>query len=259
MVKGVSVKFKSYNETIPKLLNIIKFDGEIKKYDNIILKPSLMRRDSHNTPVAFVEEVLKFCLMHKNPGAKVFIAEGSDGEDTMDVFESARYHQLAENYSIGLIDLNDSEVEEIQDGEFIKFESINYPKILMNGFVITLPRLALDDEIEMQGSLSTMLGAFPASHYSGFFTKSKKKIITWPLKYSIHDILRCRMPDFTIIDASEYGLILTGKPLEMDKQAAKLLGRDWKTIGHLRLIDESFGKEIKENEEIKQSVSGEKK
>ena len=46
------------------------------------------------------------------------------------------------------------------------------------------------------------------------------------------------MPNLAIIDASEKNVLLAGQPIEVDKQAAKLLGKDWKQVGHLRLIDE---------------------
>lgn len=48
------------------------------------------------------------------------------------------------------------------------------------------------------------------------------------------------MPDLAIIDAGDKGFIITGKPLDMDKQATKLFGLDWNNIPHIRLVDESF-------------------
>ena len=48
------------------------------------------------------------------------------------------------------------------------------------------------------------------------------------------------MPNFTIIDASEHGQIIAGLPFEVDKQAANLLGKEWKSIPHLKLINESI-------------------
>lgn len=240
MAKGISIKFKSYGETIPKLLQLIKFEKELKKHDKIIIKPSLRNSTSLNTSPEFTEAVLKYCLEHKSPDAKVLIAEGSDGEDTTDMFDKTGHRALAESYSVSLIDLNNSEADEIKDGDFLKFEKIMYPKILLDSYVISLPRLSEDEETEMQGSLSNMLGAFPAQHYKGFFSSTKNKIRKWPIKYSIHDILKCKMPEFAIIDASEKGVILAGFPFEMDKQAAKLLDKDFKSISHLRLVGESF-------------------
>ncbi len=240
MTKGVSIKFRSYGSTVPKLLELIKFERAIEKNDTIILKPAVNQKDAMNTPVEFVEEILKFCLKHKSPQASVFIAEGSDGAETMDLFDSLGYKTLSEKYQVGLLDLNQAEVEEIQDGNFTKFESIRFPKLLLNSYIVSLPKLSLDGELDIQGSLSNMLGAFPSRYYQGLFARKKSKIRKWPLKYAVHDILRCKMPDFAIIDASEQGSILAGFPLDMDKQASKLLGKEWKEIQHLRLIDENF-------------------
>ena len=48
------------------------------------------------------------------------------------------------------------------------------------------------------------------------------------------------MPNFAVIDASEKGMILAGMPISLDKQAAKLLGMDEKTVPHLKTIIDSF-------------------
>ena len=248
MAKGVSIKFKSYNETVPKLLDLIKFNNELKKHSKIILKPFLQNSSSSHTSSEFTEIVLRYCLSNKDPDASVFIAEGSESEETMDVFEKLGYKNLAEKYSVSLLDLNNAEVEDVQDGNFSKFDSIMYPKVLLESYVISLPKLAEDFELEMKGALSNMIGAFPARFYKGFFSKQKTKIRRWPIKYSVHDILKCKMPDFTIIDASEQGSILAGMPLDMDKAAAKLLGKEWKSVSHLRLVAEGFVEKPKSEE-----------
>ncbi len=238
MAKGVSIKFKSYQETIPALLRIIKFDIELKKHKSIILKPWLDENELITTPAVFVEEILKFCLQHKEKDSQIFIAEGADGEDTKNLYDKHGYSKIAEKFSIGLIDLNTVEIKEIVNDSFIKFSNIYYPKILLESFVISLPKLLEDEEIEMRGAMSNMLGAFPASYYQGFFSNVKNKIRKWPAKYSIHDIVRCKMPEFSVMDASEKGFILAGRPLEIDIQASKLLGKEWKSIGHLKLIND---------------------
>jgi len=239
MAKGASIKFKSYRETIPQILGLLKLDREIKKYDKIVLKPFLRNAEQYAS-AEFTEEVLKFCLYNKNPVSEIFIAEVADGYNTMELFEALGYRALAEKYSVGLIDLNNTETEEIRDGLFLKFESINYPKILSESFVITLPKLFADPELNFSGALSSMINSFPASHYKGFFSKTKNKIRKWPVKFSIHDAIRCKMPNFAVIDASEKGMILAGMPISLDKQAAKLLGMDEKTVPHLKTIIDSF-------------------
>ena len=89
-----------------------------------------------------------------------------------------------------------------------------------------------------------MIGEYPARHYTGWFSKGKNKIRTDPIRYAIHDITRCKMPNTAIIDTSDQGTVMLGDPIEMDKQAARLLGKDWKAIQHLKLIDESHANMI---------------
>jgi len=246
MVKGIGVKFKNYSETLPKMLNLINFNSEIKKHSCIVLKVDLNGGIKEgSSKIEFVEEILKFIVENRNPGTEIFIAEGCDGANTDDVFDKFGYKNLSEKYGVGLVDLNKTELEDVENNEFLRFEKIEYPKLLKESFVISLPFLREDEEFELAGSLSNMLGAFPANRYSGFFSSMKNKIRKWPIKYAIHDILKCKMPDFVIIDASDRRMILAGQAIEMDKQAAKLLELDWKEIGYMRLVDEGFSKRDK--------------
>jgi uncharacterized protein (DUF362 family) len=249
-VKGASMKFKSYEETVQGLLNILKLQRELKKYDKIVLKPFLTNPLQDSTPREFVENVLKFVLNNKNPVAEVFIAEGADGENTQELFEIMGYDKLAERYDVSLIDLNKTETQAVQNKDFTKFEEVYYPKILLESFVISLPKLGFNEETGMTASLSNMLGAFPAEYYKGFFSRSKNKIRKWPIKYSVHDIVKCKLPDFSIVDGSEQGVILAGLPVEIDKQSAKLLGKEWKEIPYLRLIEENLAERVEDKEEV---------
>ena len=219
--------------------------GELKKYDKIVLKPFLSNDAEKSTPAIFVEAVLRYCLANKNPVADIFIAEGAENDDTLDLFEEQGYQKLAEKYGLGLIDLNNTETESIESPDFLKFSSIQFPSLLNDSFLISLPKLAENEEAVISGSLANMLGAFPASQYTGFFSKSKNKIRKWPIKYSIHDIAKCKMPDFAVVDASDRGIVLAGLPLEIDKQSAKLLGKEWKDVPYIKLLDQTDVKEEK--------------
>ena len=247
MTKGVAVNFQSYTETIPKVLRLIKFDVELKKHDKIVIKPHLLAgMPEKSTKAEFVESIVQFCIANKNPASEIIIAEGVDGAETMDVFDQMGYTKLAEKYGIGLADLNEAASVEVQNPEFLRFSSIHYPEMLLNSFVMTATPLLPNQEIGMTSSLDSMVGAFPAYKYRGFFSSTKNKLKSHPTKYQIHDILKCKMPEFAMIDASDKSLIIVGRPLEMDKQAAKVLGLDWRQVSHLRLIDESFSTAKKE-------------
>lgn len=268
MAKGVSIKFRSYQDTIPRILDLVKLEPELKKHSKIIIKPYIKpiaeqsqivnAENSQNLSLSmeFVEQVLRYCLKNKNPVTEVFIAEGADGADTMDLFREHGYVKLAERYGIGLIDLNTAEVDKTLSHKFLKFSEIMYPKVLKDSFIISLAKLAPSEELGIKGSLANMLGAFPSDYYKGFFSSEKKKIKKHPIKYSIHDILLCKMPNFALIDASEKGSIFAGMPFEIDKQASKLLGIDWKNIGYLRLIEENHSRFEEKKEENQESTTG---
>lgn len=244
VAKGVSVKYTSYAETVPKVLDILKFDQELKKHTSIVLKP-VLNTTGNNTNVAFVEAVLVYCLAKKQPQAQIYIAEGSEGAETEELFDAAGYTKLAERYGVSLVDLNTALTEPQQNGEFLKHTTIQVPVLLKDAFVIALPQAGEHPEWDYSGALATMLGAYPARHYRGWFTKQKSKLREFPLRFSIHDMLKCKMPNTAIIDASDKGLLFIGDPFELDKQVAKLYKGDWKHVSHLRLIEEAHAYHLK--------------
>jgi hypothetical protein len=88
MVKGIAVKLKSYEETIPKVLNVIKFADELKKHKTIVIKLHLVPGQPQNsTKVEFVEPIIQFCVANKNPSSDIILAEGCDGAETRDLFD----------------------------------------------------------------------------------------------------------------------------------------------------------------------------
>ena len=240
MVKGVSVKFGSYSETVPKLLRLIKLDQKLKRHERIVIKPLLTTDKDKSTNVDFVESLVSFCVQHKNPSAEVFVAEGVDGADTMEVYEQYGYRRLAENYGIGLVDLNKTACETIGKNEFVGFETILYPSILKDSFVISASPMRADEATVISGTIANMRGAFPARHYKGIFSARKNKLDGYPMKYQLHDIALCKIPNLGVIDGSSQQIMMAGQPIEIDKQMAKVLGLDAKAVGHLRMLEETL-------------------
>ena len=43
------------------------------------------------------------------------------------------------------------------------------------------------------------------------------------------------------VTPKKFGLILAGDPLEVDKKGAKILGKDWRKVKHIRWANELKG------------------
>ena len=243
------IKFKSYEESVPKLLGNSGFKEVIKGQKRIFLKPNLTlcKYFPTTSEVSFVEQIILY-IQKYNKKAEIIIAEGSGGCETQKCFEKLGYTALSKKYNVPLFDLNEAEVSRIKDERFKKFTFIDYPKPLLRGFLISLPVLKEHSEAKVTISLKNMLGCFPARLYGGNWKTAMHK---WPIEYSVHDALVCRFPDYAICDASiaqledeihgypkEMDILLAGDPLELDKRGALLLGHDWKKVPHLVLAEE---------------------
>jgi len=258
MARLASVKFTSYEESVRSVLDELNIRSVLHRQSKILLKPNLTcnRQPPVTTPASFVREILEYCLGCSK--AKILIAEGS-GSNTGNCYRDLGYLDMARQYGIKLIDLNEEEVVVKRSSLFKKFDYIYFPKVLEDGFLISLPVLKEHGEAKVTISLKNMLGSFPKGRYQGekYEGSWKAKMHQWPVDYSIHDILVCKFPDLAIVDASvgqkggevsgtpeEFGLILAGDPLEVDKKGAEILGRDWRKIKHIRWADELKSKEF---------------
>jgi len=246
------VEFESYEKSVPELLNKVGFKELLKKNKKkIILKPNLTcnKEFPTTTNVKFVEEIIKY--IREFSEAKILIAEGSGGNTAEECFEDLGYKELAEKFRVGLVDLNETETIEISKAKFKKFKIIEYPKIPLDSFLISLPVLKEHHEAIVTISLKNMLGAFPSKYYKSPLVGWKDKIHSRHIDYRIHDILTCKFPDFAICDAStgqvggevhgeakKFNLLLAGSPLEVDKKGAEILGYDWKKRRYLVFASE---------------------
>jgi uncharacterized protein (DUF362 family) len=247
-IEGVEeVKFVDYEKSVPKLLDKANFDKIIKDKKRIFLKPNLIicKHFPTTTDAGFVEEIIKYIKKH-NKRAEIIIAEGSGGSKTKKCFEKLGYNKLSEKYKIPLLDLNSAKTTRVKNGKFLKFSFIDYPRVLLSGFVISLPVLKEHSTARATISLKNMLGAFPAKPRRNWKVAMHK----WPIEYAIHDSLVCKWPDYAICDGSiaqlehelhgyhkQLDILLAGEPLAVDKKGVLLLGHDWKRVPHLVLAD----------------------
>jgi len=248
------IKFISYEKSIPELLDKLNFGRKIIKEKEIILKPNLtcFKEFPTTTHPKFVEETIKYIRKY-NQKTKILIAEGSGGDPTEKCFKELGYEAISEKYDIPLINLNTAETIRMEKPEFKKFDFIDYPKILLEGFLISLPVLKEHIEATVTISLKNMLGCYPSRQPDRDW---KTEMHQWHIDYSIHDIIACKYPDFAICDGSvgqtgneisgspkEFNILLAGDSLELDKRGASILGHNWEKVRHLVFIDELFKKE----------------
>ena len=67
------------------------------------------------------------------------------------------------------------------------------------------------------------------------------------------------MPNLGIVDGSSHSILLAGQPIEIDRQMAKVLGLDAKSVGHLRMLEETLiqiQEKTVEREQADKGVSG---
>lgn len=152
--------FKSYKETIPKILERLELKEKIKNQEKILIKPNLTTNQPFpcTTSVDFVEEVIKYCL--ENSKAEIIIAEGSGGCDTEKAFKDLGYYELAKKYKIKLIDLNKTERIKLENEKALVLKTIFLPRIVFESFIINLPVLKIHSEAKLTAAMKNLFGFY---------------------------------------------------------------------------------------------------
>lgn len=251
-MKTISIQeFISYKKTVKDALDAIGADTVLMKQTKILLKPNLV----NNTPFPVttspdcceaVIDYIKNCS-----DAAIVIAEGCGDKDldTSDIFEDLGYSEIAARYDIPLIDLNYEELKKLSKPECTVFPEMYLPEIAFTHYIISIPVLKAHSLSTITGSLKNMIGFAPPKYYSGKFGIWKKAVFHENIHQSIVDLNRYRSPDMTLLDASvgmaDYHLggpqceppvnkIIAGyNPLAVDREAANLLGVNWKDVPYL--------------------------
>jgi len=245
------VDFYSYHESICAALDAINAREALAKQTEILLKPNLINASPHpvTTPAACCEAVIQY--IRSCSAASIVIAEGCGdaGLETDEIFDLLGYRDLAERSGIDLVDLNTASLQKLENKNCSFFSEIYLPEIALTHFVISVPVLKAHSIAQITGTLKNMVGLAPPEHYAGRLGGWKKSIFHRNMQQSIIDLNRYRSPDLSVMDASvglaDFHLggrhcsppvkkIIAGfDPLQVDRQAAELLGLDWRRIRHL--------------------------
>jgi len=215
----------------------------------VIINPNIVNPSPPpvTTDVRVVDGIIKAL---REAGIKeVVVAEGSGTGDTMDNFQKLGYAKL----DADLIDLDNEETVELQVDNHRVWQRITIPRILIDTFIISAPVLKEHSMCGVTISLKNMIGILPARDYSGYWTYKKSQVHRYDTDGCIADIISVIRPSWAIIDATigMKGSHLSGTPvnppinlvygsdvpIEADRFGCELLGRNWRDIRYLRMIE----------------------
>ncbi len=247
----VTINFTSYHESVFRALDDIGTKHTLAKQSAILIKPNLTNASRHpvTTPVQCCEAVVEYARYCSK--ADIVIAEGSGDPslETDQIFDLLGYRKMATRQGVLLVDLNTAPLKKQEDKKCSVFPQMHLPEIAFNHFIISIPVLKAHSLATITGTLKNMMGFAPPKHYSGQHGIWKKAAFHENMQQAICDLNRYRSADLSLLDATiglaehhlggrrcnpPAGKIIAGfNPLEVDREAATLLGLDWKTIPHL--------------------------
>jgi uncharacterized protein (DUF362 family) len=243
--------FNDYFVSVDRCMSSAGAESVLLDGRPVMLKPNLVNASPPpvTTPPDFCEAVIT--VVRKYSTAPIVIAEGcGDAQlDTHAVFDKLGYNDLAKRMNVALMDLNTAPLIRLTAPSCRHFHEMWLPQAIFDHVLISLPVLKAHSLCGFTGSMKNMMGAAPPAHYGGRHGTWKKAAFHDRLDAAIVDLNRYRAPDFTVMDATvglaDFHLggahcdppvnrILAGADArEVDRRAAKMLGIDWHTVGHL--------------------------
>ncbi len=251
-MKTIIVDFISYRESVTEALDMAGAREALEKQKSVLIKPNLINTSPHpvTTSPDCCEAVVEY--VRSCSRADIIVAEGC-GEasyETDEVFRILGYDQMASRQGIELVDLNTAPLKRLKNRNCPVFPEMYLPEIVFTHYLISVPVLKAHSLATITGTMKNMMGLAPPAHYSGSYGVWKKSVFHGNMHQSIIDLNQYKTPDLSLVDASiglaEYHLggrecqppvnklIVGFDPVEVDREAARLLGFDWRGIGHLR-------------------------
>lgn len=249
----VIVEFESYATSVAAALDTLDLGDAFSTRSGVLIKPNLINDAPHpvTTPAACCAAIIDY--IQARCDAPIVIAEGCGDSvlETDEVFANLGYAALARSYDgVSLLDLNHASLITRERPECPVFPEMILPEIAFTHYIISVPVLKAHSLARLTGSLKNMLGFAPPEHYSGRYGSWKKAVFHGRMQQSIIDLNRYIVPDLTIMDGTvglaDYHLggrqcappvnkIIAGcNPWEVDREAARLLNLDWRSIEHVR-------------------------
>ncbi len=263
------VNFSGWKASVPRLLDASGLDKTLSSLKKkVLIKPNLVEASPPpiTTPVELVSCIIDY-IRSRNPSLEIIVGEGCGSIDyeTPTPFKQLGYVDMAYEKNVKLIDLNCEETVCLSKKECRRWPDMHLPAIIMETFLISVPVLKAHSMADVTLTMKNMMGAAPPRHYNA--GSWKKSAFHERIQEAIFDLNRYRTPDFTVIDATVgmaeahlWGahcdpapnmLIASFDPVAADAHGTRILGRDWRRIGHISMADGVLGHAEAEVVEVK--------
>jgi len=249
----------AWQESVARLLDAAGLNKRIASAKKIIIKPNLVEPQMPpiTTPVELVAALADY--IHAScPNLEIIIAEGcgSASNNTWQIFETLGYTSLAALDRVTLMDLNEAPLVHMQNSKCRRWPEMHLPKIVFEGFLISVPVLKAHSLAGITLTMKNMIGLAPPAHYrqGGPW---KKASFHQGIQEAVFDLNRYRTPDFTLLDATigmqqahlwgptcnppPNRLAASYDPVAIDSYGCRLLKIKWDTIGHIAMAHGTLG------------------
>ena len=249
----------SWQESVPRLLDAAGLKKRLASAQKVIIKPNLVEPQPPpvTTPVELVAALAGY-IHTRCPHLDIIIAEGcgSSSNNTWQVFEALGYSGLADLDRVTLMDLNEAPSVLMQNSKCRRWPEMHLPKIVFEGFLISVPVLKAHSLAGITLTMKNMIGLAPPAHYrqGGPW---KKASFHQGIQEAVFDLNRYRTPDFTLLDATigmqkahlwgptcnppPNRLAASYDPVAIDSYGCRLLKIKWDTIGHIAMAHGTLG------------------
>lgn len=225
----------------------------------IIIKPNLVEvlPPPITTPAVLIDGLIAY--LRGITDNEILIGEGTAAltYDTYHAYAELGYTTVAEKHGVSLVDLNDEPSVYLRDQSRTRWPEMYLPEIAMNCFLLSVPVLKAHSLSQVTLTMKNMMGLAPPEHFQqggGW----KKSAFHLGIQDAVADLNRYRTPDFTLLDATVgmaqahlWGptcdppvrrLAASVDPVAIDAYGCRLLGKNWREIGHIAQLDQELGR-----------------
>ncbi|MCJ7500698.1 DUF362 domain-containing protein [bacterium] len=242
---------EDYFSAITRALDEVNAVSALTGFPRIIIKPNVVNNSPPQvtTDVRCIMAVVEY--LKDRLDTEIVVAEGSGEGSTLGNFKLNGYEQITKKFGVQLVDLDALPAKKYSNPAAGEYREVYLPEYLEGAALVSVPPAKDHTITRVTLGLKNMVGCLSASHYSGYWSFKKSQIHAVNTDQAVADLMLYVRPHLTVIDAikGQAGGHLSGRapnpPLEKiiastdvltaDREAARLLGHDPDSIGHLAL------------------------